>query len=53
MCRLLFNSYAMFTAPKGKTRISHTSSCTHKVSQYLDVANINGLVSVSQSIVGD
>lgn len=42
------DSYVMFTAPKGKTRISlRRSSCTHKTSQYSDSVNINDLMSVS------
>lgn len=51
---MLFDSYVMFTAPKGKTRISHRrkSSCTHKISQSSDSVDINELVSVSYSVVG-
>lgn len=50
---MLFNGYVMFTAPKGKTRISHRrKSSTHKISQYSDSVNINELLSVSYSVVG-
>lgn len=51
---MLFDGYVMFTAPKGKTRISHRrkSSSTHKLIQYSDSVNVNELMSVSYSVVG-